>query len=63
MFTGAVYAVKGFFMQQAGQSMFGSYLFHYFHNQLIVICCIVGSGIDSSQFMLGRRHLIVSGFG
>ena len=39
------------------------YLFHRLHDELVLIICGVGVGIDRGHFVLGRGDLVMLGFG
>ena len=50
-------------MNQAGEMMSSRHPLHHFHRNLVLIRCLIGIGIDGCQFVLGRCHLIMLGFG
>ena len=62
MLTAAVYAVEGFFMQQANKTMAQSNTFHELHHQLVMVRCYVGSCEDRCQLVLCRSNLVMLGF-
>ncbi len=57
----AVYAIKGFFMQQANQAMTQSNTLHEFHHQLVVVRSNVGGAENRSQLVLCRSNLVMLG--
>ena len=62
MLTGTVHAIKGFFMQQADETMpFGNAL-HSFHCQLVVIGSNIGRGENRGKLMLAGGDFIMLGF-
>ena len=63
MFAGSVDALERLLVQEAGVSEAVRDLLHHFHSQLVVIHCHVGCLKDRCQLVLGRRDLVVLGFG
>ena len=61
--SGAVDALERLFMEQAGKAAAAGYLFHGLHDDLVVVHCQVGLGVDGRQLMLGRSHLVMLGLG
>ena len=59
VFAGSVDAGKGLFMQQAHQTVAAGNFLHDLHGELVVVRGNVGGGVDGSQFVLGRCHLVV----
>ena len=62
MLTAAVYAFKGFFVQQANQTMLGSQLFHQFHGQQVVVNRHVAAVENGSKLVLAGSNFVVLGF-
>ena len=63
MLTAAVYAVEGFFMQQANKTMTQRNTFHELHHQLVMVRGYVGSGEDRCQLVLCRSNFVMLGLG
>lgn len=63
VFAAAVDAGKGFFVQQAGQSVIVRDLFQRFHDELILVCGDVCGAENGSQLVLRGRDLVVLCFG
>jgi len=59
----AIDARERLFMQQADQAVAQGDFFHRLHGQLVVVVRDVGRVEDRSQFVLGRRDLVVLGLG
>ncbi len=63
VFPGAVHAFKGFFMEQAGQSVTPRHLFHSLHHKLVMVNRNIGGLINCRQLVLRRRDLVMLGLG
>ena len=56
MLAGAVDAGKGFFVEQAYQTVALGHGLHQLHSQLVVVAGGIGIGIHRSQLMLSRAY-------
>ena len=59
MLSGTVNACKRFFMKKTNHTMTRRYLLHDLHGQLVMVSCNIGSSINRSKLMLGRRYFVV----
>ena len=62
MFSRPVDAGEGFFVQQAGETVFFGDLLERHHDELLVIGREVCEFKDRRDFVLARRHFVVPGF-
>ena len=61
--TGTIDPGEGLLMEQALQAVKISHLLQRLHNQLVVIYGHIALGVNGSQLMLSRSHLVVLGLG
>ena len=59
VFSAAVYAGKGFFVEQTHKTMFCRHFLHYFHRKLVMVGCNICSGINRCQFILSRSNFVM----
>ena len=59
VFTGAVDTVERFFVKQAFQPVLSRHSLECLHDKLVIIRRHIGLGIDESQLVLSRSHLIM----
>ena len=63
MFAAAVDSRKGFFVQQAGQSVAVRHLLHDIHGHLVLVGGDIDGGVDGRELVLRGSHLIMLGLG
>ena len=61
--TGAVDAGKGLLVEETLHAVLRGHPLQRLHDDLVVVHRHISLGVDGSQLVLGRRHLIVLGLG